>query len=61
MSETLLQRPNEHNNSFRNTLDNLLETRRELSKTNYYLEQKEKENSFLLSKLKQKESEFDII
>ena len=42
MSNTLLRTQNEQNNTFKNTLDNLFSTRKELAKANYYIEQKEK-------------------
>ena len=59
MSNPVIQMQSEQNISFRNTLDNLLSTRKELSKINYILEQKEKECALLINKLKQKEIDID--
>ena len=59
MSNPIIQMQSEQNISFRNTLDNLLSTRKELSKINYILEQKEKECALLINKLKQKEIDID--
>ena len=50
MSNPIIQMQSEQNISFRNTLDNLLSTRKELSKINYILEQKEKECALLINK-----------
>ena len=59
MSSPVISMPNEQNISFRNTLDNLLSTRKELSKINYILEQKEKECVLLINKMKQKELDIE--
>jgi hypothetical protein len=59
MSDQLISMQNEPNISFRNTLDNLLSTKKELSKVNYILEEKEKECSFLINKIKNKELDID--
>ena len=59
MSNPVIQMQSEQNISFRNTLDNLLSTRKELSKINYILEQKEKECALLINKLKQRELDID--
>ena len=55
MNDTLIKMPNEQNISFKNTLDNLLSTRKELSKTNYILEQKYEENVLLRNQIKKLE------
>ena len=55
MNDTLIKMPNEQNISFKNTLDNLLSTRKELSKTNYILEQKYEENAILRNQIKKLE------
>ena len=59
MSNQLISMQNEPNISFRNTLDNLLSTKKELSKVNYILEEKEKECAFLINKIKNKELDID--
>ena len=61
MSNQLISMQNEPNISFRNTLDNLLSTKKELSKVNYILEEKEKEWAFLINKIKNKELDIDTI